>query len=86
MQADLKANKELMKLSVPNDMTGLVSEILDGEMTFQTSTFCPERISSKPSLSEGPDSRQMVWRKAGERRREKGISVGELNGGGGGVH
>lgn len=45
----MKANKELMKLSVANDVTGLVWEILDGEMTFQTSTFCaPERISSKP--------------------------------------
>lgn len=76
MQADLKANKELMKLSVPNDMTGLVSEILDGEMTFQTSTFCPERISSKPSLSEGPDSRRMVWRKAGDGGERKGSAWG----------
>ena len=48
VKADVKLNKELMKSSVSNDMTGLVSETSDLRMTFQTVTFCLERISSKP--------------------------------------
>lgn len=48
VRADMKLNKELMKSSIPNDMTGLVSETFDLRMTFQTVTFCLERISSKP--------------------------------------
>lgn len=48
VEADVKVNKDLMKLTVANDVTGLVSETSNWRMTFQTITFCHERISSKP--------------------------------------
>lgn len=40
VRADVELNKELMKLSVHNDMPGLVSETSDWRITFQTVTFC----------------------------------------------
>lgn len=49
MKADVKPNKELMKSSAPNDMTGLVSATSDLGMTFQAIAFYLERIFlSKP--------------------------------------
>ena len=64
VKADLKPNKELMKSSVPNNMTGLVSETSDLGMTFQAATFYLERISSKP-----PRVRADPWHKV--RRKER---------------
>lgn len=62
VKADLKLNKELMKLSKPDDMTGLVSETSDRKMTFRTDTYYLERISSEP-LWVWADPGQIAQRK-----------------------
>lgn len=66
----VKANKALMKLSVPNDTTDLVSETSDRRMTSQAVPFRLERISSKPPRVRA-DPRHKARRKKGMRVRER---------------
>lgn len=76
VEADIKRNKPLMKCTEPDDTTGPVLETSDLRMTFQTVTFCFERLSSKPlesGLISGTKQRgdDEGWGGRGEREQTR---------------
>lgn len=68
MKAAVKLNKELMKFSVPNQMTGLVSEISDLSVTFQMSRDPGLKGFCRDPWSKGANLRHKV-RERGEQER-----------------